>query len=325
MNWVDVRKLLLKMLFFVMLFVAFDHFAGSILGKGLDHYYGLAEPAGILCVGDSHTVLGIDKVRIERETGVKVAKFALEGANTLDRQALLDYYLRKCPNSVRVVIYDVSDKTFSSKGLSSNSYRLLFPFMDDPGVRKYVRENCHDWTEYWLRRFLCTPRFDESAISVAMRGYLGNWSNLKYGTVDIVRLEKDITEGRYRQILFDDANIKVFEDSVETVRNHGIPIVLLYIPTVDVINRTEPEKHRIAVEKFLTLSKKDRGVIFLDYNSEYEEQHKLFYDPIHMNPEGQKVITGRLIGDLRRILDTSNLSLSSKAVRERINDRDSSD
>jgi len=158
-----------------------------------------------------------------------------------------------------------------------------------------------------------------------MRGYLGNWSNLKYGTVDIVRLEKDITEGRYRPILFDNVNIRVFEDSVETVRNHGIPIVLLYIPTVDVINRAEPEKHRIALEKFRALSKKDSGIIFLDYNSEYEGQHKLFYDPIHMNPEGQKVITGRLIVDLRHILDASHLSLSSKAVREKVNDRDSAD
>ncbi len=314
-NWPEIRILLLKALLFAVLFVCLDQAAGSIIRKGLERYYTLDEPAGILCVGDSHTVLGIDRVRIEHETGVKVAKFALEGANTLDRLAVLRYYFRLHPSSLRAVVYDVSDHTFSSKGLSSNSYRLFFPFMDDPEVRRYVREHCNDWTEYWLRRLFCTPRFNEGTISVAMRGYLGNWSNLKYGTVDIERLEKDIKNGRVWPILFDDANTMVFEKSIETVRSHGIPIVLVYIPTVDIINNVDPEKHRVAVERFRALSEKDSGVIFLDYNSEYEQQHELFYDPIHMNPKGQKIITSRLISDLRHILNAPHLSSSLQTPR----------
>ncbi len=138
-TWTEIRILVLKALLFALLFVCLDQVAGSIFRRGLDRYYTLDEPAGILCVGDSHTVLGLDRVRLERETGVKVAKFALEGANTLDRLALIRYYFNRHPDSVRVVVYDVSDHTFSSKGLSSNSYQLLFPFMDDPEVRKYVQ------------------------------------------------------------------------------------------------------------------------------------------------------------------------------------------
>ena len=298
----DIRKLLLKAIIFAFLLFCTDQMISMVCRRGLDDYYTLAQPAEILCVGHSQTVLGIDKVRIEREMGVKVAKFALEGANTADRLAMIRYYFARQPDSVQAVVYDVSAYTFTGEGLSSNSYRLLFPFMENAEVREFVRKNCHSWSEYWLRVLFRTTRYNEDSLALATRGYLSYWGNLKMGTIDIERLKNDLQHGRFRRIKFDKANIQVFEDTIAFVRKHGIPMVLVFMPTVDLLNQAEPEEYRLAVEKLRGYAARDKGVIFLDYNRDYEHQHSLFYDQIHLNADGQRVVTDRLIADLRRII-----------------------
>ncbi len=285
--------------------ISIDQIISLVCRRGLDDYYDLAEPAKILCVGHSQTVLGIDKVRLENEMGMPVAKFALEGANTADRLAMIRYYFARQPHSVKVVIYDVSAFTFTSEGLSSNSYRLLFPFLENAEVREFVHQNCHSWSEYWLRVLFCTPRYNENSLALAARGYLGYWANLKMGTVDLERLRNDISHGQFRHIEFDQANLKVFEETIAFVREHGIPIVLVNMPTVDLLNQAEPEKYRMAVEKLRGFSARDKGVIYLDYNRDYQHQHSLFYDSIHLNADGQKVVTEHLVTDLKRILNSN--------------------
>jgi len=300
-----MRNFLLKAIILVSLIICIDQIISLVCRRGLDDYYTLAQPAQILCVGHSQTVLGIDKVRIEKELGLHVAKFALEGANTADRLALIRYYFARQPHSVKVVVYDVSAFTFTSAGLSSNSYQLLFPFMENDGVREFIRKNCQSWSEYWLRIVFRAPRYNESSIALAVRGYLGYWGNLKMGSIDIIRLKNDISHGRFRRIKFDNDNIQVFKETIAFVREHGIPIVLVNIPTVDLLNQAEPEKYRMAIEKLQEFSVRDKGVIFLDYCRDYEHQHGLFYDTIHMNADGQRIVTERLIADLRRILNSN--------------------
>lgn len=303
----DIRNFILKAILFAFILICIDQIISIGFRKGLDNYYNLAKPAKILCVGHSQTVLGLDKVRIEKELGLPVAKFALEGANTADRLALIHYYFARQPNSVKVVIYDVSAHTFTSDGLSSNSYRLLFPFLENVEVREFVHKNCQSWSEYWLRILFCTPRYNESSLSLAVRGYLGYWGNLKMGTIDTERLKNDISHGRFRRIKLDNANIQVFEDTIAFVREHGILVVLVNMPAVDLLNQAEPEKYRLAMEKLRAFSARDKGILFLDYNKDYEQQHSLFYDSIHLNADGQKVVTERLIADLRKILNNSSV------------------
>jgi hypothetical protein len=136
------------------------------------------------------------------------------------------------------------------------------------------------------------------------------------GVIDAGRLENEIRQGRFRPIMFDDSNILVFEDTVKLVRSHDIPMALVYIPTIDLLNRAEPEKHLKAIEKLQAFSKKDKGIFFIDYNGDYQNRHELFYDQIHMNPEGQKVITGRLIDDLMKILNPQYLARQHPSKRK---------
>jgi hypothetical protein len=296
-----VRSFLLKALLLVALFLCLDRLIGHILLGGLERYYGLNEPAVVLCVGHSHTVLGIDKVALERALGVPVAKFAVEGANTSDRLAMVRYYLARQAKSVRAVVYDVDAHAFTSAGLSSASYQLLFPFIGDPEIRAYIKEHCASQTEYLLRRLLWLPRYDELTITLAARGYFKKWTNLKLGTINAERLNEQVREGRFRKIAFDEASIGQFGKMVECARGGGRTLLLTYIPTVDIMNRAEPEKFERAMGLFRGFATRS-GVVFLDYNRDYERCHEFFFDPIHLNPAGQKVVTARLAEDLQKVL-----------------------
>jgi len=291
-----------KALLLLLLFICLDRLLGGILRAGLDRYYGLDQPAVVLCVGHSHTVLGIDKVYLERELGVPVAKFAVEGANTADRLMMIRYYFSRQPNSVRAVVYDVDAHTFTGAGLSSSSYQLLFPFIDDPEMRAYIKRNCASRNEYILRRLLCVTRYDELTLSLSIRGYLRKWTSYKFGKVDVAALGQQIQEGRFRRIEFDRDNINQFENTLSFVRDNHCTLFEAYIPTMDVFNRAEPDKFQRSMEMLSKYAATNSRVVFLNYNEVFQSRHELFRDPIHLNRDGQREVSAKLAEDLKRCL-----------------------
>ena len=300
-----LKRFLGKSLLLVVLFLTLDRLAGRIFLRGLEHYYGLDVPAQVLCVGHSHTVLGIDKVALEQALGVPVAKFALENANTTDRLLMVQHYFKCQPASVRAVVYDVDAHSFTSSGLSSSSYQLLFPFIDDPDIREYVRRNCASRTEYILRRLLCTPRYNELTLSFVFRGYLNKWSNFKFGHVNPEVLRQQIQQGRFRRIDFDRDNLCQFARMVDFVTHHHTRLYLACIPTIDILNRAEPEKFQRSMSLFTSFASTNRDIIFLNYNPQFEARHELFFDPLHLNREGQREFTKQLVRDLEPSLQHS--------------------
>jgi hypothetical protein len=293
------------------LFLLADRGLGMFLLAGLKTYYGLDRPAEILCIGHSQTVLGIDKIELEKRLGMHVAKYAVEGANTADRFVMLRHYLSAQPKSVRTVLIGVDARSFADKGLSSASYTLLFPFIDDSEVRPYIKANCRSGFEYALRRILMAPRFGETPLSLAVRGHTRNWTNLKFGQVNIPNLEKEIGQGRFRRIAFNADNLHVFEETLRYARGRHIQVVLVYIPTVDVLNHAEPELHRKAISIFQSYAEADSGIVFLNYNQDYENRHELFFDSVHLNPQGRDLVTNRLAMDLRQVLANSQAHLNA--------------
>ncbi len=91
------RFLIKSSVFLVILFLS-DQIAGGFLRMGLDRYFGLDVPARILCVGHSHSVLGIDKIALEKELHTPVSKYARQGADASDRLAMIRHYLAVHPN-----------------------------------------------------------------------------------------------------------------------------------------------------------------------------------------------------------------------------------
>lgn len=297
-----LKRFLIKVTIFLAIFALSDQIIGKLLSGGLERYFGLDVPSKVLCIGHSHTVLGIDKVELEKQLNVPVAKYARQGADTSNLLAMIRHYLSTQPDSVKIILYGVDAHTFTEEGLSKNSHRLFYPFMDTPVIRDYVKANASSPGEYWLRRYMKLPRFNEVTLALAMRGWLNKWTNLKYGQVDIEKLRKELNQGAFRNITFDKEQIELFKEIIRLVRSHDIQLVLAYIPTIDIINNAEPKQYREAISQFEAYAAQDNGITFLNYNPEFSHRHKLFYDPIHLNPAGQKIITGRLAIDLKKLI-----------------------
>jgi len=203
------RRYLLSALVFLVLLAALDFAIGSTLEKGLRRYFGMDGKVDILCIGHSRTVLGIDADLLARQTGLKVAKYAVNGANIVDRYAMIRQFLRDHPE-VRMIIYDVEASTFSDDGLSSNSYRLFFPFMGNAEMRSYLETQCQSQADLLLKTMIRTARYDETTFFLAVRGLLGMNQNLKYGRFDEDRAMRWIEKGKTRPVKIDPKSYEAF-------------------------------------------------------------------------------------------------------------------
>lgn len=296
-----LRATVAKYLLFLAVFAAGDQVLSRFLARGLERSYGMDGPAQVLCVGHSHTALGIDASGLSERLALRVAKFALNGANAADRLTMIRHYLENRPSDVKVIVYDVDAHTFTGQGLSLNSYALFYPFMDSPSVRGYVQQAAPP-AAYWIRRLIRLSRFDLNSCNASVRGWLRLDSNLKRGTLDVARLKQDIERGEVRPISFDQECIDYVEQTLDFISRRGIHCVLLYIPTVDLFNQAAGKDYDKAIARLRSYAEKYDRVTFLDYNVLFAHRHELFYDPIHLNPEGRAVVTQQLALDLSRVL-----------------------
>lgn len=69
----------LKVALFLVVFVILDFLVSSLLLRGTERFYGLGSDADVLMIGHSHLMLAVDKVTLEEETGLKVAKYTARG------------------------------------------------------------------------------------------------------------------------------------------------------------------------------------------------------------------------------------------------------
>lgn len=300
------RKLLMKrfrqlLLFLMFLFVC-DRVAGMLLLHGLEKYYGLANPAEVLLAGYSHMVLGVDKVLLENELGRPVAKYARAGATLSDREIMIKHYLSRNPNSVQVVVFGVDSRLFSQEGLSSNSYRLFFPYMDDSTISAYLQKEVPSLREYYLHKLLHTSRYSDVTLGLAIRGHRNDWGNYKHGKVNIKRLKYELKEGKHQKVMFYPEQLKIFKRILSFLREQGIEVILAYIPTIDIYNADEPEKHKHAIDIFKSVATENVGIHYVDYNPGYSNRHELFHDHVHLNAKGQELITNELINDINLVL-----------------------
>lgn len=287
-----------KLIVFVGLIFVIDRHAATFLKKGLYQYFGLDKKAEVLAIGYSHTVLGIDKVGVESALGLTMAKYARSGANLLDRKAMMEHYFSLHPSSSEIVVYDVDAHLFTKGGLSRNSYQLFYPFMDDPVIKEHILQANPPWQELVLREIFQTSRYNEMLIAHSMRGWLRKWTNFKSGQVHLERLEKEIESGITRKIEFNQESIQLFMTTLEAIKREGAVVVLAYIPTIDVLNEAEPKKFKQAIALFEKIAEEDNSIYFLNYNERFSSRHELFFDPVHLNRNGQKAVTEALIKDI---------------------------
>lgn len=289
---------------FVLLIVAFfvaDYVCDRMMLHGVNTFYGLNRHSKILLIGHSHLMLATDKERIERELHTTVSKYTREGVNVSDRKVMVSQFLNSdYSDSLRLCLYGVDLCTFTGKGLSQNSYKLFYPFMDDAYISDYISRHSTR-TDYYLHKLIRTMRYNDDGIKGgAIRGWRHDWSNRKNGLVDIEAYKLKLQNGDERNIKMEPELIAEFTETIRMLTDRGIRVILINTPTLDLLNEYEPESFQKIVDWFTKFAANNEMVDYLDFNPEFSSRHELFHDRLHLNAVGQQVITTILIEKLKK-------------------------
>lgn len=289
-------KTILRLCLLLLIVFGLDLAIDRLLLHGIHHYYGLNEPSEMLLLGHSQLMLAADKERMENELGLKISKYTQEGVDMTTRKVMAQHYLSfPSSDSLRYVLYGVDQFMFNPKGLSAKAYKLFYPFLDNRIIDRYIRTECSSRSDYWAHKLIRTTRYSDLLLNASIRGWLGNWSNLKYGTEDIEELQLNIAEGNMRQIAFDSLLMADFLSTIDLFTAKGIRVILVRAPVIDLLNDYQPDAYKQISEWLEQLAERSPLIDLWDINSQMEHDHTLFFDPIHLNPEGQQRSTELLV------------------------------
>ena len=295
------RKIIITVLIagFSLFFI--DNLINWFMMRGINNYYGLNQAPQILLIGHSHLMLATDKQRLENETGMKVSKYCREGVNVLDKKMMVEHFFNSCnTDSLKYVLYGVDLATFTGGGLSINSYKLFYPFMSDTFVNSYIMEQANN-TDYWLHRIFKSTRFNDDGVkNSALRGWLNNWDNFKVNTIDIENYRKMLDAGKERHIMMNDTIITQFKKTIDIITGHGIKVVLINTPTLNLLNDYEPDKYKAIMKWYEVYAAENDLVEFWNFNPKYSSDYSIFSDRLHLNRHGQEIITGEIIKRIKQ-------------------------
>ena len=289
-----MKRRILSILIFVLVFIGLDRGIGWLLNNGLNRYFGLNQHSEVLLVGHSHLMLAVDKSNFEKGIGLSVSKYCREGVNVADRYEMVKEYLSSSySDSLQVVLYGVDQFMFTGAGLSENSYKLFYPFIDEKNMNEYIKESA-SFSDYWTHKLICTTRYSDALINSAIRGYRYDWSNYKVGQLNVEDLKEQFLKGQQRHIHFEQDLMDYFEKTLELLTQKGIKVILVNTPIAAPLNEYEPEQYRKIISYFLEKAESSPLIYYWDFNPQFSTQYELLFDPIHLNSDGQKVINAEI-------------------------------
>lgn len=296
-----MRRRLLQVLFFLLLLFVLDRSTAALLRVGLQRYFGLGMPADVLLVGHSHMMQGVDAVRLQAGLHRPVAKYCREGVSVDDRRAMVEHFLHVHPNGKPDwVVLAVDPFMPGADVLGRNSYKLFYPFMDDPAMREHVRRQSSR-ADFLLHLLVHSSRYDDEMVNRALHGLLDLHRNHRTGIIP----DELMTRGVYVTVPTPQP-MQALRDTVRSLTSRGVRVLLLNLPVYRCFRDSSPESFDANNALFADLAHSEPGVYYLDYNPLYAHRRELFYDLIHLNVHGQQIITDRLVRDLTELMRSSD-------------------
>jgi len=295
-----MKRNVIYILSVVVAFSVLDFSIERFMLHGVQESYGLRQHSQMLIIGHSHLMLATDKVRMEKELGMKISKYTREGVNVSDRKVMVKQYLDSpYSDSLKICLYGVDLCTFTGEGLSQNSYKLFYPFIDESNFSEYIRQQA-DATDYWMHKLVRTSRYNDDGLkNASISGWLHDWRNRKYGQVDIEAYRQRLALGNERHITMNEELMQEFTETIDMLTSQGIRVILVNTPTLDLLNEFEPDKFAQMVAWYENYAAQNELIDYWDFNPEYASRHDLMHDRLHLNVQGQKVITDSLIKMLK--------------------------
>ena len=284
---------LLRVVAFILLFFLVDLLVSAFMLRGAERFYGLKSDSDVLMIGHSHLMLAVDKVLLEKETGLKVAKYTREGVNMADRRVMAGQYFSTAAQKPETVILSIDPWLFTGEGLSRNSWRLFLPFMDNREVNEYIKSSADKRFDYARYKVIRSSRFDVGLLNAAGRGWLSNWDNLKFGVVDTAMYGDEEALRNFRPIAFNSDLMDAFARTLDFLDEQGARVLLVNTPIWEPViraNQTGYDRSMLLIDSIAGLHCPDAEII--DLVPEFSSETEFFFNPIHMNPVGQKAVTG---------------------------------
>lgn len=283
---------LIKVVIFTFFFFIIDYLMAFFLLKGVEHNYGLKSDADVLMIGHSHLMLAVDKVLLEERSGLRVAKYTREGVNIADRKVMLKHYFSTCREKPEIVVLGVDPWLFTGEGLSKNSWMLFLPFMDSPEISYYIKKSAPRKFDYFRYKYLRSSRFNAVLLNASIRGWLNNWDNLKFGVVDTSRYKNEETLRIFRPVTFSRELMDDFSSTLDFLNGENVRVILLNTPVWQPLINAEKQEYEKSMFLIDSLKQKhcpDSEII--DMLPHFTSRTELFFDPIHLNHVGQKIVT----------------------------------
>jgi hypothetical protein len=235
---------------------------------------------------------GFNREEIGNQTKMQIATYTHEGVSINDRYAMIEHFYQKYPVGVKTVVYEVNPVLFSNISTAENVYTIFYPYLDDKTINKYIKEKT-SIKEYYTHKIIRTKRFDSRLIRFIMMGYLSKYDNLKTNALDTAALLPLIAQKGKTEVIMEQSNIIVFENTMDLIRSHNSSIVLVMMPMYYIKLQTfNSEGYRLLCNYFKVYCSSRQDVKFLDLNqNSIIFNANYFSDQLHFNVYGQRHIT----------------------------------
>jgi hypothetical protein len=293
------KLLLMKLIVLITLFFIIDNVISFLLLKGINKYYGIGSNSEILINGSSMTMAGFNKEEMEFILNKEISIYARNGCGVEERYEMLVHYFNKDNGRTKTVLYETNPLLFSNKKTAANTYKLFFPFMDDPFVNDYIKSEA-SLSDYLVHKLIKTSRFDETLFINALKGYISSHENVKNIVVDINTILPLEKQKNTLHIEYDSIKVEIFKKSIQLIHNIGAEVILVNMPMTrqkgETFKHTEYQQYLFFLEQF---SNEHPNVSLINLNTDLFNDYHLFSDPLHLNASGQKKLTEILSKEIK--------------------------
>lgn len=294
-----MKKNILRVLISIIVLILIDFFGHCVLKHYCEKSFGLNQHSKVLMLGHSHIAMGINAEMIEKVFDCKVTKYSRAGVDIHSRCLMGYQYLNSSySDSLRLVIFGVDPHTFTTEGLSENSHKLFYPWMDskqyDELIRKYDSSG-----EYLFHKIFKLSRYDQDLYTSVLKGALGsNDENLKTNGLPT---GKDYESQKGTVICFNESLMKDFEKTIDDISLRGINVLLVQTPIAKFVLNGQDENYKKITDYYQSIADKYDNVYYINFTGDIHADYDLFFNPTHVNVRGQKVFTERLCEEMKRI------------------------
>ncbi|MGH6553684.1 SGNH/GDSL hydrolase family protein [Bacteroides hominis] len=290
-------KNIYKLIIALLCFFTIDLIGSQILKHGLDQGMGLNEHSKILIVGHSHLMMGLDKSILEDSLGCKVTKHTRSGVGMTERKLMTQMFLNSpYSDSLRVIVIGVDPFSFNENGLSENCYTLFYPWMDDKYVGEYIKKST-DPVTYYTHKLFRLSRYNDDLIKQSLRGWKHDDRNYKTSVFTDSLFEANKMKWT-RNITFNKHLMAELEQTIKLCITKKIHVILLQTPILKVLTDIHSDDYMKILDYYQLLDNSSKYIHFINYSPYYDENYNIFFDPIHLNVNGQKIVTNRFIKDI---------------------------